>query len=213
MTYPITPSIFLDNPYNWDWYDRDFFYSPDGTTEFPEHHCKKTWVASLPFISNKRNAIDVGCRDGEYTRYLHKDFNHVFCFDYRRRKLFQKNVDLSKVTHFECAVGEDHKIIKASGAGSITSGSVPIEKWFDEQLYTIDEFNLPDIDYIKIDVDGYELNVLQGAVNTIKKYNPLIVAEQENNDTRAIDFCKKEFDYEIAAWDSLHRNVIMRKKQ
>lgn len=207
--YPVTPTTFTENPYNWEWYDRDFFHSPDGTQEFPDHHCKKTWVASLPFVSNTRNAIDVGCRDGEYTRYLHKDFNHVFCFDYRRRKLFHKNVDLNKITHFKCAIGEEHKIIKVSGGGSITSGSVPLEKWYDEQLYTIDEFNLSDIDYIKIDVDGYELNVLQGAVNTIKKYSPLIIAEQEHSDTRAIDFCVNTFGYKILSWDVDHRNVIL----
>jgi hypothetical protein len=85
MIHPLEPTQFSENTFNWDFYDTDFFFSPDGTQEFPNHHCKKTWVASLPFITEKRNAIDVGCRDGEYTRYLHKDFNHVFCFDYRRR--------------------------------------------------------------------------------------------------------------------------------
>ena len=211
MIHPLEPTQFSENTFKWDFYDTDFFFSPDGTQEFPDHHCKKTWVASLPFITEKRNAIDIGCRDGEYTRYLHKDFNHVFCFDYRRRKLFHKNVDLSKITHFKCALGEEHKIIKVSGAGSITAGKVPLEEWYDEQLYTIDEFNFSDIDYIKIDVDGYELNVLQGAVNTIKKYNPLLIVEQENGDTRAIDFCKINFNYDILAWDVDHRNVILGK--
>jgi FkbM family methyltransferase len=211
MIYPFEPTQFSKNTFNWELYDTDFFFSPDGIQEFPNHHCKKTWVASLPFITEKRNAIDVGCRDGEYTRYLHKDFNHVFCFDYRRRKLFHKNVDLSKITHFKCALGEEHKIIKVSGGGSITTGKIPQEKWYDEQLYTIDEFNFSDIDYIKIDVDGYELNVLQGAVNTIKKYNPLLIVEQENGDTRAIDFCKINFKYDILSWDVDHRNVILGK--
>jgi FkbM family methyltransferase len=211
MTYPVIPTSFTENPYSWDWYSTDFFHSPDGSQEFPNHHCKKTWISSLPFINGKRNAIDVGCRDGEYTRYLHKDFNHVFCFDYRRRKLFHKNVDLSKITHFKCALGEEHKVVKVSGGGSITSGKIPLEKWYDEQLYTIDEFDFPDIDYIKIDVDGYELNVLQGAINTINKYNPLLIVEQENSDTRAIDFCKSNLNYDILSWDADHRNVILGK--
>jgi len=211
MIWPLKPTVFDSNPFDWNWYEKDFFYSPDGTEEFPDHHCKQTWMVSLPFIMSKRNAIDVGCRDGEYTRYIHKDFEHVYCFDYRRRKLFHKNVDLSKITHFKCALGEGHKIIKVSGGGSMTSGKIPQEKWYDEQLYTIDEFNFSDIDYIKIDVDGYELNVLQGAVNTIKKYNPLLIVEQENGDTRAIDFCKINFNYDILTWDVDHRNVILGK--
>ena len=211
MTYPLEPTTFKDNPYEWEWYDRDFFCSPDGTKEFPNHHCKVTYVETVPFITNKRNAVDIGCRDGEYTRYLHKDFEHVFCFDYRRRKLFHKNVDLTKVTHFKCALGEEHKIIKVSGGGSITTGKIPQEKWYDEQLYTLDEFNLLNVDYIKIDVDGFESRVLQGAKNTILKYNPILVLEAENNDTSSIDLCRSMFGYDIAAWDCHHRNVIMRK--
>ena len=209
MIWPLKPTVFDSNPFDWNWYEKDFFYSPDGTEEFPDHHCKQTWMVSLPFIISKKNAIDVGCRDGEYTRYIHKDFEHVYCFDYRRRKLFHKNVDLSKITHFKCALGEEHKIIKVSGAGSITAGKVPLEEWYDEQLYTIDEFNFENIDYIKIDVDGYELNVLQGAIKTIEKYKPVLVLEQEFGETAALKFCIEKFQYKIGAWDPLHRNVVL----
>lgn len=213
MNFPVTPTIFPDNIFQWEWYDRDFFHSPDGIQEFPTHHCKKTWIVSVPYITGKRNAIDIGCRDGEYARYLHKDFTHVYCFDYRYRKLFSRNVDLSKVTHFKCALGDEHTLIKASGGGSITSQKVPDDKKFDEQLYTLDEFKLSDIDYIKIDVDGFEERVLKGAVNTINKYEPLLVIEQENGDERAIEFCIKNFNYKVEAWDATHRNVIMRKQK
>lgn len=211
MMYPKIPTEFKDNSYTWDLYERDFFFCSDGCREFPDHHCKKTWLASLPFINQQRNAVDIGCRDGEYTRYLHKNFNHVYCFDYRFRKNFNKNVDLSKVTHFQCALGEENKIIKASGAGSITSSKIKISNWHNEQLYTLDEFNLFNIDYIKIDVDGYELNVLYGAINTIKKYHPLLVIEQENGENRSIEFCTGHLDYKILAWDSDGRNVILGK--
>lgn len=210
--YPVTPTTFKDNPYQWEWYDRDYFCSPDGTKEFPDHHCKLTWLESIPYIENYRNAIDIGCRDGEYSRYLHKDFNHVFCFDYRRRKLFHKNVDLSKITHFKCGLAEEHKIELVSGGGSMTTGKIPKEKYYEEQLYTLDEFNIKDVDYIKIDVDGYELKVLQGSQQTIERYQPLLIIEQEYGDHDAIDFCKT-LNYEIAAWDNTKRNVIMRKRK
>ena len=209
--YPIEPTLFKENPYSWDWYEKDYFISKDGIGEFPEHHCKVTWVESLPFITNRRNAVDIGCRDGEYARYLHKDFEHVFCFDYRRRKLFHKNVDLKKITHFKCALGDKHIVEKVSGGGSMTSGKIPKEKWVDEQFYTLDEFNLENVDYIKIDVDGYELKVLKGCIETIQKFNPILVIEQERGEERAIKWCE-DFGYEIAAWDNTHRNVIMRKK-
>ena len=211
MIYPVAPTIFSEGLYQQDWYERDYFISKDGTGEFPDHHCKVTWVPSLRFITSKRNAVDIGCRDGEYTRYLHNNFDHVFCFDYRSRKLFHKNVDLNRITHFKCGLADQHKKELVSGGGSMTTGKIPQEKYYEEQLYTLDEFKFENIDYIKIDVDGFELRVLQGCIETIKKYEPLLIIEQENDDRKAINYCST-LGYEIAAWDNDHRNVIMRKK-
>jgi hypothetical protein len=39
-------------------------------------------------------------------------------------------------------------------------------------------FDLPAIDYIKIDVEGFEKKVLLGAARTIERDSPLIVIEQ-----------------------------------
>ena len=210
MNYPVTPTDFKTNIFKWEWYEKDYFHSAKGVNEFPTNHCKQTWTKSFPYIKTKRNAIDIGCRDGEYTRYLHAFFNHVYCFDYRRRKLFYKNVDVSKVTHFKCALGESIKQELVSGGGSMTAQRIPKEKWYLEQIYTLDQFNIQDVDYIKIDVDGYETKVLQGAIKTISACSPLLVIEQEDGDTEAIDFCSK-IGYTIVDWDDAHRNVIMEK--
>ena len=49
------------------------------------------------------------------------------------------------------------------------------------QQKTLDSFNFSNVDYIKIDVEGHELKVLKGATNTIKKYNPLIIMEENGS--------------------------------
>lgn len=213
IIWPVKPTEFASNPFDWSWYDRDYLFTPDGIAESPNHHCKNTWLDSFPFIESKRFAVDIGCRDGEYTRYLHKDFDHVYCFDYRRRKLFNNNVDLKKITHFKCALGEEHKIMRVSGGGSLTNQTIPEEKWYDEQLYTLDQFQLKNIDYIKIDVDGYELQVLKGSLNTIKNYHPILVIEQEFGVRSSVEFCETVLDYEVVAWDRAERNVIMKKRK
>jgi FkbM family methyltransferase len=41
----------------------------------------------------------------------------------------------------------------------------------------VDELKLPRVDFIKIDVEGAELDVLHGASNTLKKFAPLVVME------------------------------------
>jgi len=45
------------------------------------------------------------------------------------------------------------------------------------KLETLDSLNFEKIDFIKLDVEGQELNVLNGGVNTILKYRPIIFFE------------------------------------
>ena len=45
------------------------------------------------------------------------------------------------------------------------------------ELKTLDSMNLPGLDFLKIDVEGAEGLVLQGAAETIKKYKPTIFFE------------------------------------
>jgi len=73
---------------------------------------------------------------------------------------------------FNCGLGEREKmasVITASGSGGnyIGEGGTPIE------IKTIDGLNIP-VDFIKMDVEGYERNILKGAAETIKKYKPII---------------------------------------
>lgn len=41
----------------------------------------------------------------------------------------------------------------------------------------VEENKINKIDFIKIDVDGYELKILQGAINTIKRFKPIMIVE------------------------------------
>ena len=178
---PLLPTRFEHNPYQPEWYERDFFHSPDGVREFPEHHCKQTFVVSLPYVRRFRNAVDIGCRDGEYSRYLQHYFSHTYGFDPRAMQNFCFNVDLGKVTHYTCALGDAQGIIQMSGGTHRQMKG----RMREVPCYTLDQFELDAVDYIKIDVEGFERKVLCGGEQTVLKHKPLIVIEQ--NDVRLPD--------------------------
>ena len=170
-------TAWADNPYEPEWAERDFLYSPDGNREYPRHACKETYLLAKPFIRNFRNALDIGCRVGEFTRYLHLDFAHVYAFDPNLWPDFRRNVDLGRVTHFNCAIGDEPGQVNMFGGGHIDregakTKSVPV--------YTIDAFGFQNVDFIKIDVEGFEKKVILGAARTIERCNPLIVIEQNH---------------------------------
>lgn len=50
---------------------------------------------------------------------------------------------------------------------------------------TLDSYNFTDVDIIKIDVEGYELNVLEGASNTIATNRPIVQVECVETQPRA----------------------------
>jgi FkbM family methyltransferase len=171
------PTRWKDNPYQEEWAEIDYLYSPDGVKEYPKHPCKMTYLLSKPFIKNFRTAVDIGCRVGEFTRYLHLDFKQVYSFDPNLWPQFRFNVDLSKVTHFHCAIGDEIGQIEMFGGGHESGGGgerhvVPV--------FPLDMFDLQDVDYIKIDVEGFEKKVLLGAKATLDRWNPLIVIEQNH---------------------------------
>lgn len=175
--YPCTPTVWKENPYKTEWAETDFLYTPEGAGNFPKHCCKQTYLLSKPFIKKFRNALDIGCRVGEYSRYLHLDFKHVYAFDPNLWPNYAFNVDLSKVTHFNCALGDETCEIVMYGGMHTERKEVQSSK---KPCYRIDDFNLTDIDYIKIDVEGYEKKVLMGGERLIEQFSPLIVIEQNH---------------------------------
>ncbi len=211
MSFPLESTVWPDNPYQKEWAAQDYMHTPDGIGSFPKHHCKKTYLLSKKYIKRFRNAVDVGCRVGEYSRYLHLDFKHVYAFDPNLWPAFRFNVDLSRVTHFNCALGDIQSKIKMYGGMHTLRPEIEAKM---HRCFTLDQFNLQDIDYLKIDVEGFEKKVLLGARDTIEKYNPVIVIEQNHviiEGGRQFDALEyiQSIGYEKAAADERGWDLIM----
>ena len=67
--------------------------------------CLETYLKSKSYIKNFRTAIDVGCRDGDYSLPLIEDFDKVHAFDYRPRMKYENK----KLTYYQVALGDESK--------------------------------------------------------------------------------------------------------
>jgi FkbM family methyltransferase len=152
--------------------------------------------------SRPGNFIDIGSCMGNHTLFFSRIAKIVYSFEpclprfvtqyYNIRLNGIKNVKL-----FNCALGNENKIVYLDyKLGNIIKTQFPIKgKDFEYVsnygnsmvsnsetenvciMKKLDDFNIEDVSVIKIDVEWYEVEVLKGALNTLRKYKPDIYVE------------------------------------
>ncbi len=151
----------------------------------PSYQGKKQALA-LSFVMDRatqpRVAVDVGGHIGLWSYNLAHAFQQVHAFEpvAAHRECFVKNVDKPNVTLHACALGREEGSVSIHTAPTSTGdswvkggGGIP--------MVTLDSLGLTEVDFIKIDCEGYEENVLRGAVETIKRSRPVIIVEQKRD--------------------------------
>ena len=138
----------------------------------------------LPYIKQGAIVVDVGAYIGDHTiAYAKKVGNEgaVFAFEPSQPtfECLEYNLKGYKdtVLCFNMALGKEagkcslQSVETNYGMNYINSDSGEIE------VRTLDSFNLGGLDFLKIDCEGYELDVLEGAKETINKYRPIMFIE------------------------------------
>lgn len=136
---------------------------------------------ALHYCTNWRTAIDVGAHVGMWSMRLAPNFDHVFSFEpvAAHRACFEKN--LSNESNVQCypyALGEIAQQIGIHTAPT-SSGDSWVDGFGNIEMRTLDSFELQDVDFIKIDCEGYEYFVLKGGEETLKRCRPCIIVEQK----------------------------------
>jgi len=144
----------------------------------------KKQIAALSRCKKHRVAIDVGAHIGLWSFNLAHEFGAVYAFEpvADHRECFEKNMaGVGQHVHLKAmALGaEAGSISIATEAGS--SGNSTVSGPGSIPMVTLDSLELPDVDFIKIDCEGYEENVLRGGIETIKQYKPVIIVEQKRD--------------------------------
>jgi FkbM family methyltransferase len=148
---------------------------------------------ALQYVTHWRTCVDVGACVGMWTRFLQRDFDQVVCFEPNPAftRCWHRNIlpDSNAVLHEVGLSDTDHTAYYPEGQPqSLARDDVP----GNIQLRTLDSFELHDVDFVKIDVDGYEDRVLMGAERTILRCTPVINIEMKR--ARRPHICKSSAD-------------------
>lgn len=139
---------------------------------------------SIGLVKNKLVALDIGANIGLWTKDLTEFFAKVIAIEpiVEFQNCLKKNVVSENLEILPIALGMyDTKIDMILTNGNTGHSHVNLKTFGNGQIEMkrLDSMKFERIDYIKIDCEGYELNILKGAEKTIKKHKPVIVVEQK----------------------------------
>ncbi len=138
---------------------------------------------ALKHVKQLRIAIDIGAHIGLWTYQMIHDFNCVEAFEPmpEHRECWNENIKFNaRMNPF--ALGADEKFVSVKTRTKDSSGDTGVDPDGNGtvvQQRTLDSFNFNNVDFIKIDCEGYELFVCQGARETLIRCKPVIIVEQK----------------------------------
>ncbi len=169
------------------------------------------------FVTPDKNCIDIGAHIGWYSVNLAKKSNHVYSFEcspksfnYLCANIALNGVDY-KITKYNNALSSrdgytdyfirDPKDGGGNGISKFDYDNIHRTNTIKVPMKTLDSFGISNVNFIKIDVEGHELDVLKGGVQTIMDNNyPKILFESWDEDKEstgipAIQLRKNLFEY------------------
>lgn len=139
---------------------------------------------ALKHCTSFRTAVDGGAHVGTWSAAMAKRFARVLAFEPAAdtfaclsANLFEvKNVDL-----YQVALGPQRGcgsiVDDPARPGNTGSRHLNVERPGETEIMALDELGLTDLDFLKLDVEGYELHALRGAEQTLKAYRPVVLIE------------------------------------
>ena len=184
------------------------WYFPDTEKHFVEFMTKRnvkdyqqeTRFNSFKYLDNYRVAIDIGANVGLWARDICNNFQHAHLFE-----PYDKNIECLKenllqynnYTIHEYALSNMHGVGNLYFNESSLGGSSLNPNGFLNLMKKkvlkkrLDDYSFKNIDYIKIDVQFHELEVIEGSIETLKNNNPVMCVEAARRNTEELNYVKK----------------------
>ncbi len=189
-----------------DMMDHQFYFRID----------KPHWDGFLKLIKSDFIVFDIGAKNGLMTMPLALKAAHVHSYEPSQKNFTRlaRHIALNALTNVSLhrsGIGDGHQKVKLYQAELYNLGMNRIMNAPDQateceeiEINTLDgemdEMELTRVDAIKIDVEGYEMNVLLGADKTISHFRPVLFIEliqktlalYGHSPVQVIDFVKQK---------------------
>lgn len=164
--------------------DNKWVWPASDVTSWPgQNEHKDLHKVVLPYVQNKNIMVQAGGNCGFILSTFVEHFDFVYTFEPDATNFYclSQNVTADNVFKMQACLGESNGTTKVQqlvredrphdigGVHVAGDGYLP--------LIAIDSLNLPGCDLLQLDVEGFELKALKGAVNTITKYKPVLCVE------------------------------------
>ena len=186
------------NVKNWVWHQtKKFDYQLDSLYYYSRIMRILEGEIFLTHIFADRNgiAIDIGANYGIWSYHLSKIFKRVESFEPIKeccdviRSTHRQNINVHNEALSSSPGSMELHIPVVKGGLLLQSASLgDVEGQFESRVVpvkTLDNYSVGQVRFIKIDVEGHEIEVLKGAEQTIRRFKPVMIIEIEQ---RHLDF-------------------------
>ena len=185
-------SDIIDGIGNWMWPKTD-----SGAWDGPSAEWVRTHRDGyLQFCKKFEVVIQAGGNCGLYPMLLANHFARVYTFepDPLNFHCLVNNCQRPNIYKFNCALGETNKLLHVFNGNEGNVGCHTVgddgDKYTVKHSFvptmTIDQLALDQCDLIQLDCEGYEPNIILGAMDTIAKFKPVISLETTNGETEML---------------------------
>lgn len=139
----------------------------------------RKYRAARDLVQNRRHAVDVGGHVGLWSRVMALDFAKVTALEplSAHRECFVLNAP--GVTLLPFAAGAHAGDVRVRMPPDNTGNAHIDDLGENVRMVTLDSLDLDPVDLLKIDVEGFERAVVEGAEQTIRRNRPVVVVEQK----------------------------------
>lgn len=164
---------------------------PDYDTHFKDiaTYQQRQWQAGVDATPNRRVAVDIGAHVGSFTVRYAEIFETVIAIEpINTDYLFENCSHLANVVVQPVGISNTRTTLYAHNPAPENSGAWELraQKTVSTdapvRVITLDDIELHACDLVKVDCQGHELAIVQGATQTINTYRPTLQLEKPNTE-------------------------------